>query len=255
MNQRCPFCHEDVPPLQYKAHLAQHTKLRDDGQMTDHVTVAPAERYQGDLKGVPMWYRHEKCGAVTGMPEEIIRSYLADPFLYSDYSFCTGCGKYPHVSEFQWVDTGENLHAYNRRLRVEYIERNKLNPDDFVWKNGAPERRKRKMSGLMVAAGCLAALVVTGGLFTVAAAGAGALLLRGAGNNAAPNARMMPGPPDVRPPSFDAHDHALRNMEDARRRMNAQQDEMRRRMEQQQEEMRRRMEERREQMLRDVRRP
>jgi hypothetical protein len=172
MDKRCPFCHQNIPVFQFDAHVAQHTKLRDDGQMTDHVTVAPEDRFQGNLEQVPQWYCHERCGAVTGMPEEIIRSYLADPFLYNDYTFCTGCQKYPHQSEFHWVETGENLHAYNRRLRMEYIQRHGLDPKDFVWVKGTPERRKRKWSGVVLLVGCLAVAVVALGLFGVAAAGA-----------------------------------------------------------------------------------
>jgi hypothetical protein len=188
--------------------------------MADHVTVAPEERFQGDLTGVPQWYRHQKCGEVTGMPEEIIRSYLADPFLYNDYTFCTGCGNYPHQSECVWVDTGENLHDYNRRLRLEYVERNKLSPNDFVWKNGFPERRKRKIGGLIAVAGCLVAVVVLGGLLIVAASAAVAILRRPA--PAAP-AFAPPAPPAFAndpafpQPAFDAQRDIERQMEDMRR--------------------------------------
>jgi hypothetical protein len=218
MNKRCPFCHQDVPLPLFNAHVAEHTRLREDGQMTDHVTVAPDERFQGELQGVPHWYRHQKCGAVTGMPEEIIRSYLADPFLYNDYTFCTGCGKYPHQSEFFWVDTGENLHDYNRRLRKEYIQRNKLDPNDFVWKNGVPERRKRKLSGLILAAGCLVAVVVMAGLLIVVASTAVALLRRPApAAPAPPAAPSFPNNPSFPNPAFDAQRDMQRQMEDMRR--------------------------------------
>lgn len=171
MNQRCPFCHQDVPTHLWHAHIAEHTKLREDGQMTAHVTLAPEQRYEGDLQNEPRWYRHETCGAITGMPEEIIRSYLVDPFLYSDSTFCTGCGKYLHMSQFHWVETGENLLAYNRRLRIEHIQKNHLDPNDFVWRDGAPVRRKRKVSKVVIAAGALVAVVVMLGLFIVGAAG------------------------------------------------------------------------------------
>ena len=62
--------------------------------MNDHVTNAPDERYRGSLDGVPRTYRHSRCGGGTGMPEEIIRSYLANPLLYNDRSFCCRCGDY-----------------------------------------------------------------------------------------------------------------------------------------------------------------
>jgi hypothetical protein len=220
MQKRCPFCHQDISVVLFDAHVAEHTRLREDGQMTDHVTVAPEERFQGDLAGVPQWYRHQKCGAVTGMPEEIIRSYLADPFLYNDSTFCTGCGNYPHQSEFVWVETGENLHAYNRRLRLEYVQRNRLDPNGFVWKDGFPERRKRKVGGLIAVAGCLAAVVVLGGLLIVAAAAAVAILRRPA---PAPPAFAPPAPPAFANdpafpgPGFDAQRDMQRQMDEMRR--------------------------------------
>jgi hypothetical protein len=36
------------------------------------------------------------------MPEKIIRSYLKNPFLYNDTSFCCGCGKYVNEGELIW---------------------------------------------------------------------------------------------------------------------------------------------------------
>ena len=50
------------------------------------------------------------------MPEQIICSYLVDSDLYSDHSFCTGCGKYVHTSKLSWLETNESLLDYNRRL-------------------------------------------------------------------------------------------------------------------------------------------
>jgi hypothetical protein len=219
MEKRCPFCHQNVSLALFNAHVAEHTRLGEDGQMNDHITVAPEERFQGDLQSVPQWYRHQKCGEVTGMPEEIIRSYLADPFLYNDHTFCTGCGNYPHQSEFYWVDTGENLHDYNRRLRKEYIQRNNLDPNDFVWKDGVPERRKRKLGVLVMAAGCLVAMVVMAGVLIVAAAGVAFLLKQPA--PAAP-AMAPPAPPrfvhEFPQPAFQAPPDLQQQIEDMRRR-------------------------------------
>ena len=58
--------------------------------MRDHITLPAAKRAAQSLEGVPRVYTHPKCGARTGMPEEIIRSYLADPFLYADRTYCCG---------------------------------------------------------------------------------------------------------------------------------------------------------------------
>jgi hypothetical protein len=120
---RCPFCHRLILQWLYERHERNHTRRKADGQMNEHITVAPDERYDGSLSKVPRNYRHPRCGRGTGMPEEIIRSYLANPLLYSDSSFCTGCGEYIYCGELFWIETGESLMDYNGRLRAEYLQR------------------------------------------------------------------------------------------------------------------------------------
>jgi len=117
---RCGFCHKLVFRPLYARHRAQHTKRLPDGQMTDHITVQPDGRFRGSLEGVPRGYRHPRCGVATGMPEEIIRSYLANPFLYSSGSFCCGCNDYVPYGELFWVETGQSLADYFRDLQNEY---------------------------------------------------------------------------------------------------------------------------------------
>ena len=118
---RCAFCHKLVFRLFYPGHRAKHTELRPDGQMAEHITVHPQGRYPGSLKGVPRGYRHPRCKVVTEMPEEIIRSYLVNPFLYSGGSFCCGCNDYLPYEELFWVETGECLAAYFQKLQEEYL--------------------------------------------------------------------------------------------------------------------------------------
>ena len=120
---RCPFCHLSVLKWFYPWHVTRHTKLLADGQMTDHVTMPPDDRYEGTLDGIPTCYRHDKCGGTTGMPEEIVRSYLANPFLYSSLTFCCGCRDYVRHSELTWIETGERLDDYFDRLRAAYLRR------------------------------------------------------------------------------------------------------------------------------------
>jgi hypothetical protein len=68
---------------------------------------------------VPRVYVHRKCGVATQMPEEIIRSYLQNPYLYSsDETFCCGCNKHVPERECKWTETGENLQEYMDRLRA-----------------------------------------------------------------------------------------------------------------------------------------
>jgi hypothetical protein len=115
---RCQFCHEYVDQAKYDAHRARHVRQKADGQQTDYVTLPPSERDRRPLDGVPRVYVHRVCGACTGMPEDIIRSYLKNPFLYSaDRTFCTGCGEHVPLSECEWTETGEDLQSYTDRLR------------------------------------------------------------------------------------------------------------------------------------------
>jgi hypothetical protein len=116
---RCPYCHEYVDSAAYSAHEAEHLKLRPDGQQSEYATLPPEERVTGSLADVPKVYLHPKCGAATGMPEEIIRSYLKNPYLYSaDETFCCGCGRHVPFRECVWVETGEDLQTYTDRLRA-----------------------------------------------------------------------------------------------------------------------------------------
>ncbi len=100
--------------------------------MEEHITVRPEGRYQGSLQGIPRGYRHAKCGVVTGMPEEIIRSYLVNPFLYSNRSFCCGCNGYVGYDQLFWVETGQNLDEYFQQLKQDYLD-----------KYGSPPPQKR----------------------------------------------------------------------------------------------------------------
>ena len=120
---RCPFCHEHIDAAAYDEHEAEHLKLRPDGQQAEYVTLPPEERTEGSLEGVPKVYRHAKCNSHTGMPEEIIRSYLQNPYLYlADRTFCCGCGSHVPFRECVWIETGEDLQTYTDRLRAQKPE-------------------------------------------------------------------------------------------------------------------------------------
>lgn len=101
-------------------HIEAHAELREDGQQKDYITLPENERFSWKLSDVPQVYRHAKCGKRTGMPEEIIRSYLANPFMYgSDETYCTGCQDHVPNSECNWTETGQNLQEYMDELRAE----------------------------------------------------------------------------------------------------------------------------------------
>lgn len=117
--RRCEFCHEIVESTQYAEHRKRHIKLRADGQQADYLTLPTEEREHGSLLGVPHVYVHRPCGVLTGMPEEIIRSYLKNPYLYTaDETFCTGCKTHVPLGDCVWTESGEDLQTYMDRLRA-----------------------------------------------------------------------------------------------------------------------------------------
>jgi hypothetical protein len=118
MPRRCPYCHQELSFRQYSPHVARHLQIRADGQQQEYMTLPPEQRFQGDLAGVPRAYRHEQCGGETSMPEEIIRTYLQDPWFYDPYTFCSGCGRHVHQRQLQWVENGQRLDHYFEELQA-----------------------------------------------------------------------------------------------------------------------------------------
>jgi hypothetical protein len=97
--------------------------LRADGPQDHYETLPPEEREGGDLAGVPQVYAHRRCGKATRMPEEIVRSYLQNPYFYTaDETYCTGCRTHVPLGECVWTETGEDLQTYMDRLRAEKPE-------------------------------------------------------------------------------------------------------------------------------------
>ena len=116
---RCPYCHTLVGEERLAEHEARHVADRGDGQQEDYATLPPEDRADDSLDDVPQVYVHRKCGVATRMPEEIVRSYLVNPWLYSaDATFCCGCGTHVPFRQCVWSETGENLQKYMDRLRA-----------------------------------------------------------------------------------------------------------------------------------------
>jgi hypothetical protein len=115
---QCSYCHELVDAIAYPFHEAKHRATQSDGQQKDYATLPADEREEGDLAGVPRVYIHRKCGVATQMPEKIIRTYLKNPYFYSDDTFCCGCNRHVPSRECDWEETGENLQTYTERLRA-----------------------------------------------------------------------------------------------------------------------------------------
>ena len=118
---QCPFCHKNVSGLMLMLHSFWHTRRKRDGEQRSHVTLPASERYPLPIDNEPVQYCHvgtpkkPGCGGCTLMPEEVQRSYLVMPEKYGS-TFCAGCREYRSLSEFEWVETGENLQAYMERI-------------------------------------------------------------------------------------------------------------------------------------------
>ena len=59
--------------------------------MNAHITVQPELRRQRSIDHGLRFTITRSAESARGMPEEIIRSYLVNPFLDSSRTFCTGC--------------------------------------------------------------------------------------------------------------------------------------------------------------------
>lgn len=73
--------------------------------------------------GVPHIHTHNRCGAVTLMDDDVIRSHLATPLTTEDQIYCAGCRDYFHAGEFTWDATAESVLEYFGRLRRESLRR------------------------------------------------------------------------------------------------------------------------------------
>ena len=128
---RCDFCHQYIPADQLTRHVEHHLKKRADGQQTDYATLPP-ELFRPivSFESAPRDYAHRRCGAVTGMPEAIIKTYLTNPWYYlANRTYCCGCQKHVPLRECIWEETGEDLQSYTDRLRS---ARPDLKPNIFV---------------------------------------------------------------------------------------------------------------------------
>ena len=115
----CDWCHQDIPKAQYDAHVQQHLAQRSDGQHNEYATLPPAHRNTAAAQRAPTNYRHRKCQTVTVMPDEIVATYLENPWFYlADKTFCCGCGTHVKNRECTWEATNENLQVYFDRLRA-----------------------------------------------------------------------------------------------------------------------------------------
>ncbi len=119
----CPYCDRNVLYFLYSAHVAKHAGVQAGRAKGGRVVLPADERYVGPLHHVPRLYRHPACGSWSTLAEDVVRSYLVNPFLYSDRWTCRGCKRFVPTSELYFAQTGECVLTYMRRLRADYLRR------------------------------------------------------------------------------------------------------------------------------------
>src|SRR4029079_1952613 len=71
-----------------------------------------------DPARAPRQFVHEKCGATSRMPDDMVVGYLANPHRYNDWAYCSKCDGFVPHRECRWVETSEPLDAYFGRLKA-----------------------------------------------------------------------------------------------------------------------------------------
>jgi hypothetical protein len=66
----------------------------------------------------PRQFVHDKCGATSQMPDDMVAGYLANPHRFNDWAYCSKCDGFVSHRECRWAETKEPLDAYFRRLKA-----------------------------------------------------------------------------------------------------------------------------------------
>lgn len=81
------------------------------GQQREYLVLSDVERAKGFVRPVRRSYKHETCGSVTTMAQELAETYARDPHFYSG-TFCSTCRKHFPVGatgEFVWSPDGSKV--------------------------------------------------------------------------------------------------------------------------------------------------
>lgn len=79
----------------------------------------PADPDESDLDGVPRAFVHSRCGGKTRLNAPSVRRYLRDPLRLMGVGasvWCASCRKNVRSADCRWVETGEGVRPYFRRL-------------------------------------------------------------------------------------------------------------------------------------------
>lgn len=65
-------------------------------------------------------YLHRVCGEVTQIadsPTDIDYTLMCNPFQHVRATYCMSCGRAGPLGQFEWIETGETLADYRKRIR------------------------------------------------------------------------------------------------------------------------------------------
>jgi hypothetical protein len=119
----CPHCGRDVLYFLYSVHVVKHATVTAVRTKSVSVALPADERYVGPIHHVPRLYRHRVCGSWSTVPEDMVRSFLVNPFFYADRWECRGCKRLVPTAELSFAQTGECVLTYIQRLRADYLRR------------------------------------------------------------------------------------------------------------------------------------
>lgn len=102
--KKCPtvmaMTDDDPPPEDF-----DYGERREDGQFENHPTTDDGDFVQP----VRERYVHvDGCGQTTKMRQDLAESFARDPGQYGK-TFCSGCGDYFPLDEFEWKGTDQRM--------------------------------------------------------------------------------------------------------------------------------------------------
>jgi hypothetical protein len=92
-----------------KPETDDHREINPDtGQQKGYIVLTPQERAKGFVRRVRRTYKHSKCGSTTTCSQDIAETYARDPSFYGG-TFCCTCRAHFPLTEFHWIDDGEQV--------------------------------------------------------------------------------------------------------------------------------------------------
>jgi hypothetical protein len=102
----------------------RRARSRDDDDGEDERPRRKSRRAKPEdeiPEDTPRVYKHKKCGCKVRMSDDVILTYLDDPFYYTEFTHCPRCGGDVPRRECVWVETRQRMDEYFEDLQAEAI--------------------------------------------------------------------------------------------------------------------------------------